>query len=221
MSFNYPFARPALSVDIVIFGISNNVPSLLVIQRGIPPFKDHWALPGGFVRIDETLEQAARRELQEETGMSEVHLEQLSTFGALDRDPRERIVTVAYFAFVKTTDFNLLASSDAQDAKWIALYQEELKLAFDHNAIVDFARNWLIDKLYREHFVLKVLPEVFTLTQVQQLYEGVLNTELDKRNFRKQILASGLIKKTNKKLKNVAYRSPLVYTLSPRVKQKD
>lgn len=221
MSYTYPFARPALSVDIVVFGISDNTPSLLVIQRGIPPFKDQWALPGGFVRIDETLEQAARRELKEETGMTKVHLEQLSAFSSLDRDPRERTLTVAYFAFVKATDFNLLASTDAQDAKWISLYQDDLKLAFDHNEIVDFAKNWLIGKLYREHLVLKVLPEVFTLTQVQQLYEGVLNTALDKRNFRKQILASGLVKKTKKKLTNVAYRSPLIYSLSHRALQQN
>lgn len=213
MSFNYPFARPALSVDIVVFGISDNIPSLLVIKRGLDPFKGRWALPGGFVRIDETLEMAARRELIEETSMEAVGLTQLSAFSEVDRDPRERVITVAFFAMVNSTDFSLAADTDADEAKWVPLHQKNLRLAFDHDDIVKYARNWLMERLYTQHIALKVLPKFFTLTQAQQLYEGILNSKLDKRNFRKAILNSGLIQKTKQKLADVAYRAPLMYTL--------
>ncbi len=218
MSFHYEYARPALSVDIIVFGIANNVPSLLVIKRGIAPFENQWALPGGFVRIAETLEDAARRELEEETSMKEAHLEQLKAFSIVDRDPRERVITVAFFAMVKSTDFKLQAGTDAIDAKWIPLNQDKMKLAFDHNEIVMFAKSWLRENLYNEHIALTVLPKIFTLTQVQQLYEGILDTPIDKRNFRKKILASQLLKKTKKKMTQVAYRSPLMYTLNKKGK---
>jgi 8-oxo-dGTP diphosphatase len=218
MNFSYPYARPALCVDIVVFGIANNVPSLLVIQRGLPPFENQWALPGGYVRIDETLDQAAKRELKEETGLSDIHLEQLHTFSALNRDPRERTITTAYFAIVKSSNFTLQASTDAKDAKWIPLHQNEIHLAFDHDEILTCAKDWLVDQLFTEHLALKVLPEDFTLTQIQELYEAILNKPLDKRNFRKRILASHLIKKTRKRVTNVAYRSPLMYTLAKKFK---
>ncbi len=213
MSFNYPFARPALCVDIVVFGISDNAPSLLVIKRGLSPFRGRWALPGGFVRLDETLEKAARRELIEETSMKAVDLTQLSAFSEVDRDPRERVITVAFFAMVNSTDFTLAADTDADEAKWVPLHQKNLSLAFDHDDIVKYARNWLMERLYTQHIALKVLPKFFTLTQAQQLYEGILNSKLDKRNFRKAIINSGLIQKTKQKVADVAYRSPHMYTL--------
>jgi 8-oxo-dGTP diphosphatase len=213
MAFTYKYARPALSVDIVVFGISDNIPSLLVIKRGLAPFKGRWALPGGFVRLDETLEKAARRELLEETSMKATELAQLSAFSQVDRDPRERVVTVAFFAMVNSTDFALAADTDADEAKWIPLHQKNSNLAFDHEEIVKYARAWLIERLYTQHIALKVLPKFFTLTQAQQLYEGILNTTLDKRNFRKAILNSGLIQKTKQKVEDVAYRAPFMFTL--------
>lgn len=216
MGTTYKYDRPALSVDTIVFGISDNVPSVLVIKRGIAPFKNSWALPGGFVRKGETLEEAAQRELFEETSLKTSHLTQLKAFSAIDRDPRERVITVAFFAMVKSTDVKLAAGTDAKDAKWISLHQKKLDLAFDHEDIVKFARDWLIENLYLKNIALKVLPENFTLTQVQQLYEGITNTQLDKRNFRKYILASGLVKKTKVKLTDVAYRSPYMYTSTER-----
>ncbi len=213
MSFKYEHARPALAVDIVVFGLAEAGPSLLVIKRGIEPYKDRWALPGGFVRIDETLDQAAHRELGEETGLQEVFLTQLSVFSELNRDPRERVVSVAYLAIVKSADFTLKAGTDAIDAKWIPLNHKSHQLAFDHIEIVKSARDWLIEQMYQQPIFLKVLPKAFTLTQMQALYEGILNDRLDKRNFRKRILGSGLLRKTNKKLINVAHRSAALYEL--------
>lgn len=213
MAFTYQFARPALTVDIVVFGISENTPSLLVIKRGLAPFKGRWALPGGFVRVDETLEKAAYRELREETSLKAADLAQLSAFSRVDRDPRERVVTIAFFAIVDSTDLKLTADSDADEAKWIPLHQKNSNLAFDHEEIVKYARDWLIERLYTQHIALKVLPKFFTLTQAQQLYEGILNIKLDKRNFRKAILKSGLIKKTKQKVEDVAYRAPFMFTL--------
>lgn len=216
MGTTYKYDRPALSVDTIVFGVADNVPSVLVIKRGIPPFKNAWALPGGFVRQGETLEEAAERELFEETSLKTSHLNQLKAFSAVDRDPRERVITVAFFAMVKSTDFKLTAGTDAKEAKWISLHQKKLNLAFDHDDIVKYAKDWLIDTLYSKNIALKVLPENFTLTQVQHLYEGISNNHLDKRNFRKYILASGLIKKTKVKLTDVAYRSPFMYALTER-----
>tara|TARA_B110001454_G_scaffold219179_1_gene250778 strand:- start:65389 stop:66045 length:657 start_codon:yes stop_codon:yes gene_type:complete len=216
MEFTYKYDRPALTVDIVVFGIANNAPSVLVVKRGIAPYRNRWALPGGFVRNNETLEEAAERELFEETSLRTSHLTQLKAFSAIDRDPRERVITVAFFAMVKSTDFKLSAGTDAKEAKWISLHQKKLDLAFDHVDIVEFSRKWLIENLYKNNIALKVLPENFTLTQVQQLYEGILNTSIDKRNFRKYIISSGLIKKTKIKLTDVAYRSPYMYALTER-----
>lgn len=216
MSFTYTHARPALTVDIVVFGIADDVPSLLVIKRGVAPHKDRWALPGGFVHVDETLEQAASRELLEETALKSSQLVQLKAFSRIDRDPRERVISVSFFAMVNSTEFKLSAGTDAKDAQWIPLHQKSLNLAFDHEEIVKNAKEWLVSNLYSQHIALKVLPSVFTLTQVQLLYEGILNRKLDKRNFRKLILESGLIKKTKKKMTDVSYRSPFMYALKER-----
>src|SRR5215510_10489762 len=142
----YEYARPALTVDCVVFGVDADDLRVLLIQRGLPPFEGKWSLPGGFVRIDEPLEDAARRELEEETGISQVFLEQLYTFGAVDRDPRERVVTVAYYALVKLSDHRVKAATDARDAAWFAM-SEATGLAFDHDRIVATALQRLKNKV--------------------------------------------------------------------------
>lgn len=207
---SYEYPRPALTVDVVVFGYQEAGLSLLLIKRGIEPFKDQWALPGGFVRVDESLEDAARRELREEAGVSDVYLEQLYTFGDLNRDPRERVVTVAYFALVKPTAYQVTASTDAQSARWFML-DKLPKLAFDHQRIVATARSRMKNKLRYEPIGFELLPEAFTLTQLQALYETVLDESLDKRNFRKKILSLGILKELNKKLSHVPYRAPALY----------
>src|SRR5688572_27070579 len=130
MSFSYPRARPALAVDCVVFGFDEGDLKILLIQRDVEPFRGRWALPGGFVRIDETLEGAARRELEEEAGISTPYLEQLYSFGGVDRDPRDRVVSVAYWAIVKLADHKVRAATDASDAAWFAI-DDVPDLAFD------------------------------------------------------------------------------------------
>src|SRR5580765_309849 len=135
-TYSYQYPRPALTVDCVVFGFNEAALKVLLVERGLEPFKGRWALPGGFVRVEETLDEAARRELTEETGLSRVFLEQLYTFGAVDRDPRERVLSVAYYALVKLSNHRVKAATDANDAQWFPAFQPP-KLAFDHQEILD------------------------------------------------------------------------------------
>ncbi len=192
MSFTYQYSRAALTVDCVVFGFDDGALKVLLIQRGLEPFKDEWALPGGFVRVSETIDEAARRELEEETGLSGVFLEQLYTFGAVDRDPRERVVSVAYYALVKLSDMRTQAATDAADARWFPAAKTP-RLAFDHAAILTAALDRLRGKLRWQPVGFELLPPGFTLSQLQHLYETVLGTTLDKRNFRKKVLGLDLL----------------------------
>lgn len=210
MKYCYEFPRAALAVDIVVFGYQEDELSLLLIERGIKPYKGMWALPGGFLQNKETLEEAAIRELSEEAGVRDVYLEQLYTFSAVDRDPRERVVTVAYFALVKPSLYKLQATTDARSAKWFPANKLP-KLAFDHAQIVEKARLRLKGKVRYEPIGFELLPSSFTLSQLQNLYENILERSLDKRNFRKKILALGVLRELNKKVENVPYRSPALY----------
>ena len=188
MPHTYEYPRAALTVDCVVFGFDEGELKVLFIERGIAPFKSQWAIPGGFVRVDETLDEAARRELEEETGLSGVFLEQLYTFGEVKRDPRERVVSVAHFALVKLADASTRAATDAADARWFAVSKPP-KLAFDHSTIFDIALSRLRAKLRYQPIGFELLPPKFTLSQLQHLYEAVLGVTLDKRNFRKRVLA--------------------------------
>lgn len=190
--FSYKYARPALTVDCVVFGFDEGELKVLLIERALEPFKGRWAFPGGFVQVEEPLEDAARRELAEETGLKDVFLEQLHTFGAVERDPRERVVSVAYSALVKLSDHRAKAATDAARAQWFPLSKVP-KLAFDHARILEAARARLQSKGRYQAVGLELLPEKFTLSQLQHLYEAVLETELDKRNFRKRMLGLGLL----------------------------
>ena len=192
MSFSYQYPRAALTVDCAVFGLDDGELKVLLIERALEPFKGSWALPGGFVRVDETLDAAARRELAEEAGLKDVFLEQLYTFGTVDRDPRERVVSVAYYALVKLADFSTKAATDAADARWFAVSQVP-KLAFDHAEILAAALARLKGKVRYQPIGFELLPPKFTLSQLQHLYEAVLETELDKRNFRKKVLGFGLL----------------------------
>ena len=192
MPYQYQYPRPALTVDCVVFGFDEGDLKVLLIERGLEPFKGRWALPGGFVRMKETLDEAARRELEEEAGLNNVFLEQLYSFGALDRDPRERIVSVAYFALVKLANFNTRAATDAADARWFSISKVP-KLAFDHAEILALALARLQAKVRYVPIGFELLPPKFTLSQLQHLYEAVLEVELDKRNFRKKVLSYHLL----------------------------
>ncbi len=210
MTHTYKYPRPALTVDCVVFGLDNGELKVLLIQRKLEPFRGRWALPGGFVRINETLEEAARRELAEETGVVDLFLEQLYTFGAVQRDPRERVVSVAYYALVNLEEHPAKAASDAEQVAWFSAFDLP-ELAFDHAEIFKVALARLQGKLRYEPVGFELLPQKFTLSQLQQLYETVLNQPLDKRNFRKKILKMGLLIDTGEKQQNVYHRAAQLY----------
>jgi 8-oxo-dGTP diphosphatase len=206
----YEFPRAALTVDCVVFGVDDGDLKILLIRRGIPPFAGSWALPGGFVRVDETLEEAARRELREETGLERVYLEQLGAFSALDRDPRERVVSFAFSALVKLALHHVRAATDARDAGWFPV-KKLPSLAFDHTGIIASAVRALREKTRHEPVGVELLPPRFTLTQLQKLYEVILEKPLDKRNFRKKVLQSGLVVALDAREKGVAHRAARLY----------
>lgn len=184
-----------VTVDIVIFTIRESVLKVLLIRRGNPPFKGRMAVPGGFVNPNESLQRAALRELKEETGVRDVYLEQLYSFGDPRRDPRGRVVTVAYYALVPR-DRPLRAGSDASAAAWWPV-KKLPPLAFDHRAIVDYALERLRNKLEYTTVGFQLLPKRFTLPELQAVYEAILGKTLDKRNFRKKMDLLGILKPLN------------------------
>jgi ADP-ribose pyrophosphatase YjhB (NUDIX family) len=178
--------RPAVTVDVVIFSLRDGDLKVLLIRRAAPPFKGRWAIPGGYVQPDESLDEAALRELEEETGLRDVYLEQLYTFGDPQRDPRGRVITVAYFALV-SDDVTARAGDDAAEAAWHSVYDLP-DLAFDHAEILSYALRRLRYKLEYTAVGFQLLPNEFTLTELQTAYEIVLGEDLDKRNFRRRLL---------------------------------
>lgn len=204
-----------VTVDCVVFGLDEQDLKILLIQRGYDPFKGTWAIPGGFVNADESLEAAAFRELKEETGVQDVFLEQLYTFGDVHRDPRRRIVTVAYYALVNLRDHAIKAATDASNAAWFAV-DDIPKLAFDHAGIVETALRRLRGKVRYEPIGFELLPGKFTLTQLQRMYEKILEQELDKRNFRKKILSMDLLRELDEVQVDVAHRAARLYKFDER-----
>jgi 8-oxo-dGTP diphosphatase len=199
-----------VTVDCVVFGLDEQDLKILLIQRGNEPFKGSWAVPGGFVNADESLEHAALRELKEETGVHDVFLEQLYTFGDVHRDPRRRIVTVAYYALVNLRDHTIKAATDASNAAWFGV-DDIPKLAFDHARIVETALRRLRGKVRYEPIGFELLPEKFTLTQLQRMYEKILEQDIDKRNFRKKILGMDLLRELDEVQVDVAHRAARLY----------
>lgn len=203
MTYEYEYPRPSVTVDCVLFGfdLERATLDILLIQRKDPPFKDSWALPGGFVEVgkDETsrgesLEDAAKRELEEETGAKVDYLEQLHTFGTPNRDPRGRVISVAYFAMVKTKDHVVAGNSDAKDARWFPItVAMEMNLAFDHNQILKMAVTRVQSKIRYAPIGFNLLPNKFTMAELQQLYEGLLLRELDRSNFRRKMTSAGVL----------------------------
>lgn len=185
----------SVAVDVVIFTVIGNDLKVLLIKRLLEP-KGMWAIPGGFVLKEEDLDDAAERELFEETGVSNVYLEQLYTFGNPKRDPRGRIISVSYFALVNAEKVSPKSGSDAKDVKWFSV-KKIPKLAFDHNQILSYAKKRLAWKLEYTNIVYSLLPRHFSLTQLQKVYEVVLGRKLDKRNFRRKFQSTGLIKPLN------------------------
>ncbi len=215
MAFVYDHARPALTVDCVVFGLDESDLKVLLIQRGIEPFAGRWALPGGFVHLEETLDQAARRELQEETGLSKVFLEQLYTVGDVARDPRERVITVAYYALVRLGDHQVQAATDARNAAWFGV-DDLPDLAFDHDAIVAMALQRLQGKVRYQPIGFELLPPKFSLTRLQRMYEIILERPLDKRNFRKKVLSLDILQDLDEVEQDVSHRAARLYRFDER-----
>lgn len=210
LAYEYEYPRPAVAVDCVVFGYDGELLKVLLIKRGIQPFLGQWALPGGFVRIDESLDAAARRELKEETNLEDVFLEQLYSFGRVDRDPRERVISVTYFALVNLINRRPKADTDAAEAVWWDIGKIP-DLAFDHRHILDSALNRLRGKINYEPVGFELLPQKFKLSQLQHLYEVILDRKLDKRNFRKKILRLDVLEDLNEIEQHVAHRAARLY----------
>lgn len=210
MTFTYDYPHPAVTTDIAIFTIRQDELKVLLIKRALAPHQGMWALPGGFVRLDESLEEGARRELEEETGVSDVYLEQLYTFGEPDRDPRERVITVAYYALIPSEEFDIQAGSDAEGVGWFGMH-ELPALAFDHADILEMAYERLSAKLDYSTIAFQFMPREFTLSELQNVYEVILRDALDKRNFRKRILALDVIEATGRDKRDGAHRPAKLY----------
>lgn len=190
MDYCYKYPHPAVTTDCVIFGYDGGELKVLLIQRGQEPYRHYWALPGGFVRMDESTEQGATRELREETGLTGVNPVQFHTYSAVDRDPRERVITVAHYALVNVSAVR--GGDDAADARWYKV-TDLPPLAFDHARILQDALTRLREDIFFRPVAFELLPDVFTMSELQKLYERILGVTFDRRNFHKKVLSLGIL----------------------------
>ena len=210
---NGHFAGHAIAVDVVLFTIQGGTLKVLLVRRRQPPYRGAWALPGGIVGSDESVDDAALRELQEETNIGNIYLEQLYTFGEPTRDPRGRITTVAYYALVNWQQFQLKARQRVTEADWSPVKRLP-PLAFDHRRIVDYALERLQHKINYTTVAFQLLPRQFTLTELQGSYEVILSQRLDKRNFRRKMLQLGILKGTREFKAHGRQRPARLYTFT-------
>lgn len=192
MSYTYKYPHAALTADCVIYGFDGDRLKILLVERGLEPYKGMWALPGGFMKMDETIEETARRELFEETGLEDVYMTQFKMFSSVDRDPRERVVTVVFMALVRPADYNLVAGDDASNALW---FDERYlpPLAFDHEEIIREAHVYLEEMLRLKPIAFELLNKTFSLGELQKVYEVINRTTYDRRNFQRKVMQSGLL----------------------------
>lgn len=191
--YSYDYPHPAVTTDCVIFGFDGSDLKVLLIERGIEPFKGKWALPGGFLKMDETAQEGALRELEEETGMNNAYIRQFHTFTEPGRDPRERVITIAHYALVRLQEVK--GGDDAAQARWFTM-DEIPPLAFDHDRILRMAQKMLRERIHFEPVGFELLPETFTMKQLQNLYEAILDVHFDRRNFAKKMFHLGLLIQT-------------------------
>ena len=206
--FCYKYPHPSVTADCVIFGFDGVAIKILLIQRGIEPFKGKWAFPGGFMKMDETAEECAKRELEEETGLNNASVEQFYTFSDVKRDPRERVITVAHYALVRLSEVK--GGDDAASARWFSM-DEVPSLAFDHDRILRMAVNGLKERICFEPIGFELLPEVFTMTELQNLYEAILEVKFDRRNFYNKMLKLGILSEAEPRPANASRRTPTKY----------
>ena len=211
MNTNYDgYEQPGVTVDLVLFTVDQDSLKVMLVKRSEVPFLGYWSLPGGFLKVGESLEEAALRILDEKAGVREVYLEQLYTFGEPQRDPRARVITVTYFALIPWKKLVLPESKKIADVMWHPIGQLS-KLAFDHREIIHYAVQRLRAKAGYSNIVYGLLPEKFRLSDLQKIYEIILNKNLDKRNFRKRMLSSGLLEETGIKDITGAHRPAMLY----------
>ena len=206
--YTYPFPRPSVTTDCVIFGYDGKDLKLLLVERGIPPFKGMWALPGGYLQMDEDAIDGAKRELFEETGLRDAYIEQFRTFSAVDRDPRGRVITIAHLALVRISEVK--GGDDAAKAQWFPL-KDVPQLAFDHDMILREAMKALRQKIHFEPVGFELLPAVFTMPQLQHLYESILDVRFDRRNFASKMLHLGILEDTGSREPGAPSRVPATY----------
>ncbi len=223
MAYTYDYPHPAVTTDIAVFSVIDGALNVALIERAFAPFQGHWALPGGFLQMDEDLETSARRELAEEAGVTDDQLKglpflQIGTYGTPDRDPRERVITVAFLTLVPMDRVTLVASTDAAKAEWFAL-DDLPALAFDHARILEDARRALarlVSPSLEEDAaaVFSFLPEEFTLAQAQTVFETIKGEPLDKRNFRKWVDANWDLEDLQRKTTGGRHRPASLYRLA-------
>ncbi len=211
------YETPLVTVDIVVFTIDDGMLKVLLIRRKRQPFQHMWAIPGGFIRTGETLEEAAERRLHEETSVKDIYLEQLYSFGSPNRDPRARVITVAYYALIRADLLHLEAKANAEDVRWFDVTTLP-ELGFDHSDIVNLAWDRLKEQLKDSNISFQLLSEKFTLTELQRVYELILEKKLDKRNFRKKILSSGIVIETEETKMDGYHRPAQLYAFKERQK---
>ena len=207
-TYTYDYPRPAVTTDCVIFGYDGKELKVLLIERGIEPFKGCWAFPGGFLNMDEDALSGARRELKEETGLEDAFIEQFHTFSEPGRDPRGRVITIAHYALVKIQEVE--GGDDAAQARWFSI-GEVPPLAFDHDRILRMAMSRLKEKIHFEPVGFELLPDVFTMPQLQNLYEAILEVHFDRRNFASKMLKLGILEDTGDRPAGASSRIPVSY----------
>jgi 8-oxo-dGTP diphosphatase len=208
LKFCYRYPHPAVAVDCVIFGYDGSNIKVLLIQRKNYPYKTSWAFPGGFINMNETAEEAACRELEEETGLKGVVVRQLYTYTDIERDPRERVISIAHYALTRITEVK--AGDDAKNVRWFPL-NEIPNLAFDHDIILNKALNTLKERIYFEPIVFELLPEVFKMSELQNVYEKILGIKFDRRNFYKKMNKLEILTEVEGRAKDTSRRIPIYY----------
>ena len=206
LKYHYKYPHPSVTTDCVLFGFDGTKINVLLIERGFEPFKGRWAFPGGFINMDETAEEGAKRELFEETGLKDVYIRQFHAFSAVDRDPRERVITIAYYALVQISEVK--GGDDAAKAQWFPLDQVP-PLAFDHDLMLRQALSELRKQIHFEPIGFELLPEKFTMTQLQYVYETILDVKFDRRKLSNKMFKLGILTELDEKLtlanKNIAF----------------
>jgi len=200
----------ALSIDSLIFGFKKHELDILLVQHAEGISKGKWALPGGWIKYNEGIDDAASRILKDLTGVSNLYLEQLRAFGDVDRYPARRVITFAYYALVKPENYTLMPGFTAADARWFKL-SEVPSMPYDHNAILEAGLAHLKHKVRHEPIGFNLLPKKFTLLQLQELYEAILEKQLDKPNFRRKLMNMNLLEDCNEKERDVSHRAANLY----------